>query len=178
VKELTMRRVLVPLLLALAAVPAAGGEAVAQASDVTIAVFRFGNAGAYGESRDTTEARRLRIGRMLASELELQPGIRTIYPRQTAAAMRPDSAGRRGRRIDAATASRVARELGAQYAVTGSYVDHFGRIRVNAQLVDARSNTIVKVFTNDDPALQRREDLQEIVRAQAIRIAQAVNGEP
>ncbi|HET8623181.1 MAG TPA: hypothetical protein VFM14_06435 [Gemmatimonadales bacterium] len=151
------------------------GVASAQTSSVTIAVFRFGNAGAYGESRDTTEARRLRIGTMLASELEHQPGIKAINPRQTWAAVGEDSAGgRRGRRIDAATATRVARELGAQYAVTGSFIDHFGRFRVNAQLVDVRSGAIVKVFTNDDPALQRRENLPDIVSAQAASIAKAV----
>ena len=151
------------------------GVASAQTGSVTIAVFRFGNAGAYGESRDTTEARRLRIGTMLASELEHQPGIKAITPRQTWAAAGEDSAGaRRGRRIDAATATRVARELGAQYAVTGSFIDHFGRLRVNAQLVDVRSGAIVRVFTNDDPALQRRENLPAIVSAQAASIAKAV----
>jgi TolB-like protein len=151
VKETVMRRGLVWLLLATAALPAAGAAAFAQTVNVTIAVFRFGNAGAYGESRDLTEARRLRIGTMLASELATQPGITAINPRQTWAAVGQDGAGRGGR-IDAATASRVARELGAQYAVTGSFVDHFGRLRVNAQLVDVKSGAIVKVFTNDDPA--------------------------
>jgi hypothetical protein len=168
-----IRRVVAPWLIAAAALGQMAGDASGQ-TGVTIAVFRFGNAGAYGENRDTTEARRLRIGTMLASELEMQPGIRSIHPRQTWAVVGRDSTGVRGRRIDAATATRVARELGAQYAVTGSFVDHFGRMRVNAQLVDARSGAIVKVFTNDDPALQQREDLPEIVRGQAARIAAAV----
>ena len=169
-----MRRVLVPLLLATAALPAGGAGAFAQTVNVTIAVFRFGNAGAYGESRDTTEARRLRIGTMLASALETRPGINAINPRQTWAAVGQEGAGRGGR-IDAATAARVARELGAQYAVTGSFVDHFGRLRVNAQLVDVKSGAIVKVFTNNDPASQRRENLPAIVQAQAADIAQAVS---
>ncbi|MGH7629775.1 MAG: hypothetical protein ACREOF_10425 [Gemmatimonadales bacterium] len=166
----------VPLLLAAALLAGTGARASAQAGGVTVAVFRFGNAGAYGESRDRTEARRLRIGTMLASELELQPGIRTIHPRETWAATGQERVGRGGR-VDAATASRVARELGARYAVTGSFVDHFGRLRVNAQLVDARSGAIVKVFTNEDPALQRREDLPRIVQAQAVRIAKAVTSD-
>jgi hypothetical protein len=160
----------------------AGRETIAaQSPNVTIAVFRFGNAGAYGDSRDTTEARRLRIGTMLASELEMQPGIRSIHPRQTWAAIRQDSVAvdttTRGRRIDAATAARVARQLGAEYAVTGSFVDHFGRFRVNAQLVDVRRGAIVRVFTNNDPSLQRREQLPEIVRLQAERIARAVSND-
>jgi hypothetical protein len=169
-----MRRILV-LLLAAAALSAAGNGASAQAGGVTIAVFRFGNAGAYGESRDKTLARQLRIGTLLASELEAHPGVRTIHPRQTWAAAGPSHTGRGGR-IDAATASQVARELGAQYAITGSFVDHFGRLRVNSQLVDARSGTIVKVFTNADPDLQRRDKLPEIVRAQAVDIAREVSG--
>jgi hypothetical protein len=53
-------------------------------------------------------------------------------------------------------------------------VDHFGRLRVNAQLVDVRSGTIVKVFTNHDPALQRRDKLPAIVSEQAAQIAKQV----
>ena len=172
-----MRRALVTLLLPAALVARAGtapAQTPGETPGVTVAVFRFGNAGAYGESRDTTEARRLRIGTMLASQLDSQPGIRTIPPRQTWAAVGEKRVGRGGR-VDAATASRVARELGAQYAITGSFVDHFGRLRVNAQLVDVRSGAIVKVFTNDDPALQRRENLPEIVQAHAANIARAVS---
>ena len=56
-------------------------------------------------------------------------------------------------------------------------MDHFGRLRVNAQLVDVRTGAIVKVFTNNDPALQRREELPAIVSAQAVDIARAVSGE-
>jgi TolB-like protein len=171
-----------PCALLLASALLAGSDTIAaQSSGVTIAVFRFGNAGAYGDSRDTTEARRLRIGTLLASELEMQPGIRSIHPRQTWAVIRRDTLGAdtttRGRRIDAATAARVARQLGAEYAVTGSFVDHFGRFRVNAQLVDVRRGAIVRVFTNNDPSLQRREQLPEIVRLQAERIARAVTSD-
>lgn len=170
-----MRNGLASLVLATAALVASGHGVSAQTGSVTVAVFRFGNAGAYGETRDTTEARRLRIGAMLASELDTLPGITTIPPRQTWAAMGQEGVGRGGW-IDAATASRVARELGAQYAVTGTFVDHFGRLRVNAQLVDVRSGAIVKVFTNSDPALQRREDVPDIVHAHASGIARAVSG--
>jgi TolB-like protein len=56
-------------------------------------------------------------------------------------------------------------------------VDHFGRLRVNAQLVDVRRGAIVRAFTNDDPSLQRRDDLPEIVRLQAERIAKAVTSD-
>ncbi len=171
-----MRGSLGVTLLAIAALQAGAADASAQTARVTIAVFRFGNAGAYGESRDTTEARRLQIGTMLASQLEGHPGIVALNPRQTWAAGGQEGASRGGR-VDAATASRIARELGAQYAVTGSFVDHFGRFRVNAQLVDVRSGAIVKVFTNADPALQRRENLPAIVSAQAADIAKAVSGE-
>jgi TolB-like protein len=170
-----LMRSIVCVVVATAALLPTAAPAYPQTSGITIAVFRFGNAGAYGESRDTTEARRLRIGTMLASALE-QHGIKSITPRQTWAAVGQDSVGR-ARRIDAATATRVARELGAQYAVTGSFVDHFGRIRVNALLVDAASGAIVKAFTNSDPALQGRENLPDIVSAQAASIAEAVNGE-
>lgn len=150
----------------------AAERAAAQAGGVTVAVFPFENAGAYGEDRTAVEARRVAIAAMFATELGARPGIRTVDPREAGRAL-----GGLPQRVDAATAARAARQLGARYAVTGSFVDHFGRFRLNAQLVDARSGAIVRVFSNDDPALQRRDHLPRMVQAQAERIATELSSE-
>jgi hypothetical protein len=57
-------------------------------------------------------------------------------------------------------------------------VDHFGRFRLNVEIVDGESGAIVKVVSNDDRALQRREDLQRIVQMEAARIAELLTARP
>ena len=69
-----------------------------------------------------------------------------------------------GARVDAATAAQVGKEAGARYAVTGSFADFYGKFRVDARVVDAQSGQILKVVSNDDPALQDRADLYRIIQ--------------
>jgi hypothetical protein len=78
-----------------------------------------------------------------------------------------------GRRIDAATAAKLGNELGARWAVTGTFADFYGKFRLNARLVDARTGQIVQVVSNDDPKRQDRAALDAIVRHVAHRLAAA-----
>ena len=78
-----------------------------------------------------------------------------------------------GRRMDAATASRVGDQLGARWAVTGSFADFYGQFRLSARLVDTRTGQIVQVVSNDDPKRQDRVALDAIVGQVANRLAAA-----
>src|SRR5439155_5542005 len=68
------------------------------------------------------------------------------------------------RRIDAASATQVAKAAGARYAVTGSFADFYGKFRINARVVDAQTGEILKVVSNDDPKLQERAQLGAILQ--------------
>jgi hypothetical protein len=80
--------------------------------------------------------------------------------------------------VDAATASQIAKAAGAGYAVTGSFVDFYGKIRINARLVDARSGQIVMVVSNDDPTLQDRARLGAIIQSVSEKLAAAAGLSP
>ncbi len=136
----------------------------------SVAVLAFHHAEAFGQDTATAERLRTEIPGLLAAELGRQPGL-------TAADHSADGSGPGGR-IDAATAARLAKQAGARYAVTGNYLDHFGRFRLNAEIIDAESGTIVKVVSNDDRSLQRREELPRIVKLEAARIAEVLTGRP
>jgi hypothetical protein len=83
-----------------------------------------------------------------------------------------------GQRVDAAGATRIGKETGARYTVTGSFADFYGKFRINARVVDAGSGEIVKVVSNDDPKLQDRAQLAAILQHVAQKILTATGLPP
>jgi tetratricopeptide (TPR) repeat protein len=83
-----------------------------------------------------------------------------------------------GRRLDAASATQVAKAAGARYAVTGSFADFYGKFRINARVVDAQTGEILKVVSNEDPKLQDRAQLSAILQLVGERIVQALGLPP
>jgi TolB-like protein len=135
---------------------------------VSVAVLAFQDAGAFGQDEAATERLRTQLPAQLVAALGQQPGIVAID-------RSGQSVGADGH-VDAAGAARLARQAGARYAVTGNFLDHFGRFRLNCEIVDAENGRIIKVITNEDPALQRRDRLPQIVQMEAARIADVLRG--
>jgi TolB-like protein len=133
---------------------------------VSVAVLAFQNAGVFGQDEHAVEQLRTQLPAQFVAELGRQKGI-------TATDRSSSSAGTDGR-VDAAEAASFAQQASARYAVTGNFLDHFGRFRLNAEIVDAESGQIIKVITNEDPALQRRDKLAQIVQLEAARIAEVL----
>jgi TolB-like protein len=134
------------------------------------AVFPFENSGSYGQDKEVFEGLELGLSVMLTRALERQGGLATVPGARVRQALQGQSFGRR---IDAATAAKVGTELGARWAVTGSFADFYGKFRLNARLVDTRTAQIVQVVSNDDPKRQDRAALDAIVGQVAGRLAAA-----
>lgn len=158
-----MRRMISILMLALA-VPAA-----AQAQRA-VAVFPFVDQGSYGQDKEVFAALELGLQSLLADELARFPGLRVIEP---ATPPRPAGAREGMRVIDAATAARAGKDAGAQFVVLGAFVDHYGRFRLDARIVDTESGRILEAVTND-PALQERRELHAMVQSLAAKIGTAM----
>jgi tetratricopeptide (TPR) repeat protein len=77
--------------------------------------------------------------------------------------------------VDAATAARVGKQVGARYAVTGNFADFYGKFRLDARIVDTESGQILKVVSNNDPKLQDRADLYRIVQLVAHKVLAEAN---
>jgi TolB-like protein len=135
------------------------GPATAQGT--TIAVLPFEDGGSYGQDKAGFEALRTSLQSSLVGELSRASGA-TVVAR-----------GEAGARVDAAAAVRTGKEAGARYVVFGNFIDHYGRFRLNARIVDTESGEIVRVVSNDDAALQDRKDLPRIVQAVAAGIVEA-----
>ena len=160
-----MRRTTVQLTtLALALFASA---ASAQDSRPAIVVLPFANGGSYGQDKESFEALETGIQAVLLSELARNPAVRAV-DRAATRRLLGDQAG--GGRMDAATAAKAGELARARYTIFGSFVDLYGRFRLNARIVDVQSGAILKVVSNDDPKLQDRQHLHEIIRHVASRI--------
>ena len=78
-------------------------------------------------------------------------------------------------KADAATAARIAKQVGAGYAITGSFADFYGSFRLDARIVDADNGQIIKVVTNNDPQLQDRSQLYRIIQMVAHKMLAEVS---
>jgi TolB-like protein len=149
----------------------------AQDARPAIAVLPFENSGSYGQDKENFEALEVGLPATLATTLATHPGARVVGIEAVREAM-----GRQqlpaARRLDAASATQVAKAAGARYAVTGSFADFYGKFRINARIVDAESGAILKVVSNDDPKLQDRAQLGAILQSISDRIVAAVGLPP
>jgi TolB-like protein len=144
----------------------AGGtadSAIAQTGPVVIAVLPFEDRGSYGQDKEVFRALALGIPATIASELSGHGELRLADRNRIAQALKKEKLGPNAR-VDAATAARIAKEVGARYAVTGNFADFYGKFRLDARLVDAESGQILKVVSNNDPKLQDRADLYRIIQ--------------
>jgi len=142
-----------------------------------IAVLPFENSGSYGQDRAAFDALEVGLPAILGATLAAHPSVtvvergrvdQTLGQQQVAAAQR----------LDAGSASEIAKATGARYAVSGSFADFYGRFRINARVVDAQTGQILKVVSNDDPKLQDRAQLGAIIQLVAERIVGAMGLPP
>jgi len=143
----------------------------------TFAVLPFENTGSYGQDREVFEGLELGFPALLASALDRHPAADAVPRVALLEAMRKQNLGP-SQRVDAAAAAQVGRATGARYTVTGSFADFYGKLRVNARLVDAKTGEIAKVVTNEDPKLQDRTQLSAIIQAVAERLVSAAGLKP
>lgn len=163
-------------LRALACMATAATPAAAQAGQVVVAILPFEDRGSYGQDKEVFRALALGIPATLTSELSGHPELRLADRVQVAQALQSQQLGPNAR-VDAATAAKIGKQLGARYAVTGNFADFYGKFRLDARIVDTESGEIVKVVSNDDPKLQDRADLFRIVQMVAHRVLAQTTGQ-
>lgn len=119
----------------------------AQAAAPAVVMLTFENGGSYGlDSLDFSGLGRA-IPAALTAELARNPGIRTIDRAEAQRIVDRDGLSRGGR-VDAASAARVGKQVGAAYVVTGTFVDYYGRVRIDARLIDTGKGTILEVVSS------------------------------
>ena len=138
---------------------AAAPPVLAQADRPSVVVLTFENGGSYGlDSLDFTGLGR-GIPAALTADLARNPSLHVIDRAQAQAIIDREGAARGGR-VDAATAARVGKQVGAGYVVSGTFVDYYGRVRIDARLIDTGSGAILEVVSTGQRA---RAELPQMI---------------
>jgi TolB-like protein len=151
------------LALALATTP------VAAQDRTSFAVVPFESQQSFGLDQESLGALGGGIAQILAADLSQSPGG-VAAPRATTSQAITSQDLARNARIDAATAARIGKAVGARYVIMGNFVDYYGKFRLNVRVIDAQTGVIVKGFSNEDPAMQDRDQMYLITWTLAQRI--------
>jgi TolB-like protein len=147
----------------------AAGSVAAQSAPVVIAILPFEDRGSYGQDKEVFRALALGIPATLASELAGHPELKLSERSRVAQALQGQNLGPNAR-VDATTAAKVGKQVGARYAVTGNFADFYGKFRLDARIIDTENGQIMKVVSNDDPKFQDRADLFRLIQMVAHRV--------
>ena len=128
-----------------------------------IAVLPFSNGGSYGQDKENFAALERGIPATLITELSRNPGLRLVERSETQRLLDEQDLAETGR-VDAATAAEIGSLVGARYMIMGTFIDYYGKFRIDARIVDVETSeilTVVKAGPKD------RQELYELLRVLA-----------
>ena len=148
------------------------GPAIAQGQDSRpgIAVWTFENGGSYGQDAEDFEALRVGLQQILITELARNPAMRVVERSRINELIREQDLGT-SERVDANTAARIGRLIGARYMVLGGFVDFFGDFRIDARIVNVETGELVK----SERVTDKREGLYQLIVDLAGRLTDNVD---
>ena len=150
----------------MAGLPALAAQGGGQDARPGVAVFAFTNGGSYGQQKEDYDALERGMAGMLISELAANPALRVVERENIQHLVDEQNLGASGR-VDAQTAAKVGKLVGARYAVMGDFIDLYGDFRVDVRVVNVETSEIIKT----EKATMQREHLFDLVR----NIAAALN---
>ncbi len=145
---------------------------VAQGQDTRpgIAVFAFSNGGSYGQQKEDYDALERGMAGMLISELGANPALRVVERENIQRLVDEQNLGSSGR-VDAQSAARIGKLVGARYAIMGSFIDLYGDFRVDVRVVNVETSEIIKT----EKASMQREHLFDLVRTLSAALNKDLN---
>ncbi|HEV8263979.1 MAG TPA: CsgG/HfaB family protein [Gemmatimonadales bacterium] len=153
---------LVPVLL--------GAQQRGQDTRPGLAVLPFNNGGSYGQGKEDFEALERGIAGMMISELSANPAARVVERQEVQRLLEEQNLGAQGR-VDAATAAKIGKLVGARYMVMGTFVDFYGDFRVDVRLINTETSEVVKT----ESERMQRDHLFDIIRNVAARLMKDAN---
>ncbi len=147
----------------------------ARAQDIRpgIAVLRFDNGGSYGQDAENFAALEVGLQQMLTTEFAQNPGLRVVDRSRINEIIREQDLGATGR-MDANTAAKIGRIVGARYVVLGGFIDFYGDFRLDLRVVNVETTEIVRT----ERVRKKREELYDIVVEAAVNLTNGLNLPP
>jgi TolB-like protein len=146
----------------------------AQSQPVVVAILPFEDRGSYGQDKEVFRALQLGIPATIAAELAGHPELRLTDAGRITRAL-PSGRVNSRTRLDASTAAQIGKEAGARYVITGSFADFYGKIRLDARIIDTGTGQILKVVSND-PRQDDRSQLYSIIQTVGHKVLAAASG--
>lgn len=159
--------------LALVGVSIAATPVWAQDTRPGIAVLAFENGGSYGQDKEIFDALQVGLQQMLITELSANPSLRIVERGRIKQLLEEQDLGAAGR-VDANTAARIGKLVGARYVVLGGFIDFYGDFRIDARIVNVETGEIVRVEKVSD----RRDRLYSLVVNLAGQLTRGLNLPP
>lgn len=147
-----------------------GAQQRAQDTRPGIAVLPFNNGGSYGQQKEDFDALERGIAGMMISELSANAAARVVERAEIQKLLDEQNLGAQGR-VDAATAAKIGKLVGARYMVMGTFVDFYGDFRVDVRLINTETSEVVKT----ESERMQRDHLFDIIRNIAARLMKDAN---
>jgi TolB-like protein len=137
--------------LALAAGLAAPQAALAQGQDMRpgIAVMTFDNGGSYGQDKENLDALQVGLQQMLITELAQNQQLRLVDRGRIKDLLAEQDLGAGGR-VDASTAAKIGKLVGARYMIFGAFIDWKGEMTLSARIDDGETGELIKTVSVRD----------------------------
>jgi TolB-like protein len=135
-----------------------------------IAVLPFNNGGSYGQGKEDFDALERGIAGMMISELSANPAARVVERQEIQRLLDEQNLGAQGR-VDAGTAAKIGKLVGARYMVMGTFVDFYGDFRVDVRLINTETGEVVKT----ESERMQRDHMFDIIRNVAARLMKDAN---
>ncbi len=148
----------------------AGTPVSAQDTRPGIAVLAFENGGSYGQEKEVFDALQVGLQQMLITELSANPSLRIVERGRIKQLLEEQDLAAAGR-VDANTAARIGKLVGARYVVLGGFIDFYGDFRIDARIVNVETGEIVRMEKVSD----RRDRLYSLVVNLAGQLTQGLN---
>jgi tetratricopeptide (TPR) repeat protein len=158
--------------LALAAGLAAPQASLAQGQDSRpgVAVMTFDNGGSYGQDKENFDALQVGLQQMLLTELAQNSQLRIVDRGRLKELLSEQDLGASGR-VDAGTAAKIGKLVGARYMIFGSFIDWYGDFTLTARIDNGETGELMKVVKVQD----KRDKLYSMVVNLANEITRGVN---
>jgi TolB-like protein len=108
-----------------------------------VGIMPFENGGSFGQNSEDFEALTIGLQQLVMTELAINTNLRIVTRSQLDLLMSEQDLGASGR-VDAATAARIGKLVGARYMVMGGFIDLYGNMTMTSQLVDTETGVIIK----------------------------------
>ena len=147
--------------------------AAAQDTRPGIGVLSFENGGSYGLESEDYDAFEVGLQQMLITELAINTDLRLVDRGRIQEVLGEIDLGASGK-VDANTAARIGKIVGAKYMIMGGFIDWYSDLRFDARIVEVETSEIMQAkFVRG-----KREDMFDMVVELADQVTRGAELEP